>query len=398
MRILFLTPELPYPARGGGTIKSSTLLAYLERRHEVDLMCLRGSDVSEAQESGAAGIGTRVTAPVRRQRTAANLLRSYAAGLPLSVLRNRSARFAELVLERVASFPFDAVFVDGWLMAQYQPNGFGGLRALHQHNAEFVMWRRQVALESNPLRRALVRRESRRVHRYESSILPRFDVVFAVSEPDRQALLELGGGLGRVELLPNVPEPDLLDRPPLSPTSGDPVLLYLATLSWQPNLQGLHHFLRTTFPLLRERVPQARVVVAGRGAPPGLARLAQRVQGVHLVGPFDDPEPLYQRARAFVEVARGGSGTRLKVLNALARGLPVVTTPEGAEGLDIRPGEHALVASSPPEFSEALAWVATDDAAWTALSDHGRRLVRERYVPDVAYRVLDEVFAAPGRS
>jgi glycosyltransferase involved in cell wall biosynthesis len=111
-----------------------------------------------------------------------------------------------------------------------------------------------------------------------------------------------------------------------------------------------------------------------------------------MVGAFDDPEPLYRRARSFVEVARGGSGTRVKVLNALARGLPVVTTPEGAEGLDIRSGEHALVGSSAPAIAHALMQVLTDDDTWTALAQGGRRLVRERYVPEIAYAALDQVF------
>ncbi|MGH2555387.1 MAG: glycosyltransferase, partial [Actinomycetota bacterium] len=128
-----------------------------------------------------------------------------------------------------------------------------------------------------------------------------------------------------------------------------------------------------------------------------LVRLASRVQGVELIGAFDDPEPLYRRARAFIEVARGGSGTRLKVLNALARGLPVVTTPDGAEGLDIRPGVHALVGSTPAELSDALARVMSDDAIWASLADNGRRIVRERYVPETAYRALDRVFA-PART
>jgi glycosyltransferase involved in cell wall biosynthesis len=392
VRILFLTPELPFPAWGGGLIKSATLLAYMKPRYEVDVMCFRRSDLSKEQASWAAETGTMVTLQSLRRRTPVNLLRSVAAGVPLSILRNRSAGFAELVAQRLASGRYDAVFVDGWLMAQYLPKSFHGLRILHQHNAEHLMWQRQAASESHPLRRVLVGMESGRVRRYESSILRQFDVVFAVSEPDRRALQELDGEL-RVELLPNVPEPGMLDRPALSPPSGEPVVLFLGTLSWPPNLQGLRQFLQDALPLLRGRLPNAILVVGGRGTPAELARLAERVSGVELVGAFDDPEPLYRRARAFVELARGGSGTRVKVLNAMARGLPVVTTPDGAEGLDICPGEHALVGSTALEISDSLVHVLTNDSVWRMLAENGRRLVRERYTPEEAYRVLDGVFA-----
>jgi glycosyltransferase involved in cell wall biosynthesis len=377
LRILFLTPEVPHPARGGGTIKSSTVLEYLQARHDVDLMCLRDSD------------------PLVRDRTPGNILRSYAAGVPLSVLRNRSQQFGDLVRNRAVDGRFDALLCDGWLMAQYLPPGFAGLRVLHQHNAEFVMWKREAALERNPLRRAIVRWEAARVRRYEASILQPFDVTLAVSEPDRQALRGLAGSK-RIELLPNVAEPSLLERTPLQASGTDPVILFLGTLSWPPNARGLQDFLRRTFPLLRARRPDVRLVVAGRGAPPDLAGLV-RGPGIQMAGAVDDPEPLYRRARVFVEVAAGGSGTRVKVLNALARGLPVVTTPDGAEGLDLRPGEHVLIGSGPEELVDALVRVMDDDGVWSTLSENGRRLVRDRYTPETAYRVLDEVFA-PGPS
>jgi polysaccharide biosynthesis protein PslH len=373
LRILFLTPEVPHPARGGGTIKSSTVLEYLQARHDVELMCLRDSD------------------PLVRGRTPGNILRSYAAGVPLSVLRNRSQQFGDLVRNRVVDGRFDALFCDGWLMAQYLPPGFAGLRVLHQHNAEFVMWKREAGLEENPLRRAIVRWEAARVRRYEASILQPFDVTLAVSEPDRQALRELAGSK-RIELLPNVAEPGLLERTPLQASGTDPVILFLGTLSWPPNARGLQDFLRRAFPLLRARRPDVRLVVAGRGAPPDLGELV-RGPGVEMAGAVDDPEPLYRRARVFVEVAAGGSGTRVKVLNALARGLPVVTTSDGAEGLDVRPGEHVLIGSGPQELVDALVRVMGDDGVWSTLSENGRRLVRDRYTPETAYRVLDEVFA-----
>jgi glycosyltransferase involved in cell wall biosynthesis len=277
-------------------------------------------------------------------------------------------------------------------MAQYLRADFDGLRALHQHNAEFVMWEREAAVEANPLRRALVRKEAERVRRYEGSILRTFDVVFAVSEPDRAALRDLVTDPPLMELLPNVAAPGLLERPDLSPHESEPVILYLGTLSWQPNARGLRHFLDHVFPHVRERLPRVRLIVAGRGAPPSLARLARGIPGVEMLGAVEDPEPLYQRARAFIEVARGGSGTRVKVLNALARGLPVVTTPEGAEGLDIRSGEQALVGSSAPAIAQALIQVLTDDDTWTALANAGRRLIRDRYVPETAYQALDRVF------
>ena len=296
---------------------------------------------------------------------------------------------AERVARLLEPGEHDAVFVDGWLMAQYVPEGFAGIRLLHEHNAEHVMWRRHAELETNPVRRPLVRLEARRVRRYEAGLLARFDVVFAVSERDRATLAALVSTGPEIGLLPNVADPALLERPELTPPS-EPVLLFLATLSWPPNAEGLSRFLGDDFPALLGRVPDARLVVAGSGAPERLVRQVHESRGAEFVGPVDDDEVLYTRARGFVDVGFGGSGTKVKVLNALARGLPVVTGPDGAAGLEVTTGEHLLIADDREGMVASLEFVIQEDAAWTELSRNGRELVRRRYVPEVAFGALDE--------
>lgn len=386
MRILFLTPRQLDDPRSGGTIKSAALLSFLEREHNVDVAAFRDPDAEPWERAR----GETVTVPIGRGRTGLNLVRSYAAGVPLSVQRNSSAEMRAGIERLSAGREHHAIFVDGWLMAQYLPPGFPGKRLLHEHNAEYVMWQRHAGLEANRARRALVRREGGRVRRYERSILEQFDTVFVVSEPDRRALLELGEVAEDVHILPNVPAPDLVERPELHPPP-ERVLLFFATLSWPPNAEGLARFISDVFPELLERVPKARLVVAGSGASDALIKLAQRARGVEYAGPVEDDERLYRRARCLVDVAVGGSGSRVKVLNALARGLPVVTTSDGAQGLELVRGRHLLVADGPEAVPILAARVLTDDALWMGLSDAGRRLIRDRYVPEVAFAELKRV-------
>jgi polysaccharide biosynthesis protein PslH len=389
MRILFLTPRQLDDPRSGGTIKSAALLSFLEREHEVDVAAFRPPHADPWRRAN----GETITVPIERGRTGLNLARSYAAGVPLSIERNRSGEMRSRIERLIGERRHDVAFVDGWLMVKDLPERFPGVRLLHEHNAEYVMWQRYAALEPRRAHRAIVRFEAGRVRRYERSILERFDTAFVVSEPDRRALLELGAAPGRVRILPNVPDPALAERPPLDP-SPDPVLLFFATLSWPPNAAGLTRFIAEGFPPLLERVPRARLVVAGAGGPEALIRLAHRARGVEYAGPVDDDERLYRRARCFVDVAVGGSGSRVKVLNALARGLPVVTTTEGADGLDVVAGEHLLVADHPEAMAGPAARLLTDDAMWTDLHDAGRALIRERYVPEVAFAELAAVLGA----
>jgi glycosyltransferase involved in cell wall biosynthesis len=387
VRVLFLTPRQLGEPRGGGTIKSAAVLSYLDTRHEVEVACFRGHDEQPWMREGGV-----VSIPLERDRSVRRLLSSYAAGVPLSIERNRSSTMAERVAALLEPGDHDAVFVDGWLMAQYVPEGFAGIRLLHEHNAEHEMWRRHAELETNPVRRPLVRLEARRVRRYEAGLLARFDVVFAVSDHDRSTLAALVPSGPEIAVLPNVADPALLDRPELSPPP-EPVLLFLATLSWPPNAEGLSRFLGDDFPALLERVPDARLVVAGSGAPERLVRQIHLSRGAEFAGPVDDDEALYARARCFVDVGVGGSGTKVKVLNALARGLPVVTRPDGAAGLEVSPGEHLLVGDDRGGMIASLEFVIQEDAAWESLSRNGRDLVRSRYVPEVAFGALDDALA-----
>ena len=388
-RVLFLTPELPYPPESGGRIKSLSLLEYMRSTHDVRVLCFRRSELSEEQTKWAERYAVR-TLKLVRGRNPLNLLRSYLSGVPLSIQRNRSGEMRRLVQAEVSAWAPEVVFVDGWLMAQYLPAGFDGLKLLHEHNAEHTIWRRQWELERNPLLRFLVGREFQRVRRHEAAMLKHYDVVFAVSEADREALLALGAGV-QIRVLPNLPDESLLDLPPLAFTETEPLIFYFGTLSWQPNIEGLEFFLQSVLPEVREDMPEARLVIAGNGASPALVKLAGSTAGVDFVGPIDDPELYYRRARVFIEATRSGGGTKLKVLNALARGLPVVASPQAARGLDAVAGEHLLVARGSDSMIEAVLRVLRDQRLWTRLSENGRALVRARYRAKEAYAPLDEV-------
>jgi glycosyltransferase involved in cell wall biosynthesis len=388
-RILFLASQFPHPANSGATIKTASVIDYLGAKHDVHLVCLRSEDLDAEQIEWAKAFAGFESVQLSRGRNPLSLARSYASRVPLSIVRNRSSKMRNLVERLCRETEFDAVFVDGWLMAQYVPVEFAGRRLLHEHNAEYVMWERQAAIVRGPALRRLVRAEARRVRAYEGRIIEEFDRVFAVSDEDRKALVEIGADEKKVKVLPNLPDQVLLEAPPLAFEASETLVLYLGTLTWQPNVEGIERFLREVWPLVHRQRPQARLLIAGRGASPRLRRLAGKGKGVELAGEIDDPEPLYKRARVFIEATRSGGGTKVKLLNALARGLPIVASPEAMEGLEVNASEHLLVADKPPTMAAGVVQLLSDAPVWRRLSDNGRKLIQERYTPRIAYKVLD---------
>jgi glycosyltransferase involved in cell wall biosynthesis len=395
LRILFLASQFPYPANSGGTIKTLSILDYLRARHDVRLISFRRDELSPGQKEWARSFGEVITVQQARARSAWNLVRSYVSGVPLSIERNRSAEMQKQVTDSIRGWSPQVVFVDSWLMAQYLPPDYAGLKLLHEHNAEFELWDRQAELESGP-RKSVAAREAQRVRKYEQETLRRFDVVFAVSEDDRKALHELGADANRLRILPNIPDRALLDLASPVFEKTEPVVLYVGTLSWQPNIEGVERFVTNIFPTVHKRVPDSRLIVAGRGAPKTLAAKIAACNGAEFLGETDDIETLYVSSRVFVDATRSGGGTRLKVLNALARGVPVVASPQAAQGLDIVAGEHLIVARNDQAMADAVVDLLQNGPRWKVLSGNARALVRARYVAEVAYRVLDDVLTGVG--
>jgi glycosyltransferase involved in cell wall biosynthesis len=392
MRILFLTFNFPYPAVSGAAIKTLSLLDYLRRDHLVGCVVACAGRLTREQQDWAAQPRQVRTVRVDKGRNLWSLLLSYLHRVPLRIERNRSSAMARLVKEQIASFQPETIFADGLSMAQYIPDDYRGLKLLHEHNAEYLIWQRQSELETGP-RRWLAAREATRLRRYEASALHWFDVVFAVSKDDRGELLALGADPGRLRILPNIPDPGLLEMPAPAFADTTPVILYFGTLSWQPNIEGLERLLSSIFPIVRGQVPEARLVVAGAGASPALAGRVIAIEGAEFVGEVQDPEPLYRRARVLVDATRSGGGTRLKILNAFARGIPVVASSVAAQGLEVTPGEQLLVADGDNELANAIVNLLRDPGLWRNLSENARALARDRYVAEVAFRPLDEALA-----
>ena len=392
MRILFLAFQFPYPALTGASIKTLSLIDYLRRDHEVRVLSLRRRALSEEQEKWADGLAGVRTVPLDKPRNALILLSSYVARLPLRIERNRSSDMTRVVRDEITAIRPEVLFVDGLSMAQYVPEGFRGLRILHEHNAEYVIWQRQSEIETGP-RRWVASLEATRLRRYEASMLRKFDVVFAVSEDDRRELLGLGADPGRVGILPNLPERSLLALPAPVFEELEPVVLYFGTLSWQPNIEGLDRVLTSVFPEVRRQLPQARLVVAGLGASQALAERVASTEGAEFRGEVRDSESVYRTARVLIDATRSGGGTRLKVLNALARGVPVIASPLAAQGLDVISGQHLHIGSTDREMVDSVVLLLRDAERCRSLSDNARALVRARYVAEVAFRPLDEALA-----
>ena len=403
MRVLLLTQVLPYPPDSGPKVKTWNVLKCLARTHQVTLVSFVRGDQSGAVAQLRSVCQDVHTVPMRRgwAQDATALGRSLMGAGPWVILRDDRAGMRRLVDRVAGSQPFDLVHADQLNMAQYALLVQGARRLLDAHNALWLLYSRLSSTTRNPATRWLFGRDARLLQRYEGEMCWRFDSVLTVSEADRDALRLAAEGVGQgiSEVSPQV-IPIAVDAEELRfrrRNSSADHILHIGTMFWPPNVDGIRWFVNAVLPLVRRERPE--VVFDVLGARPPAELLAWNTNGhrVNVAGYVDDPAPFLADAGVFVVPLLAGGGMRVKILTAMAQGLPVVSTTVGCEGIDVVHGQHLLVADTPQQFAAATLRILTEPELAGELGLNGRKLVEDRYsLPQLEVR-LDEAYQAAVR-
>ena len=362
------------------------LARHLSKKHRVSLLTYASGNRSGDDRSAAAWYATSRFVPAprasrsRRTSQAASVVspRSYHMGH----LRSRAMSLA--VADMVRRNSFDVVQVESSQMAALVPEVDVPV-ALDEHNVEFMLLRRLSAMETSLPRKAFGRLEALKARREELWAWGAADGVIFTSQPDLAVMRRLAPE-SRGCVVPNG-----VDTDHFQPRGGDidaDTVVFTGSINYRPNTDAVDHFARHVFPALRRSRPSARFVVVGQGAPEWLVKSVP--SGVEFTGPVEDVRPFLERASVVVAPLRSGSGTRLKILEALAMAKPVVSTNLGCEGIAVVDGEHLRVADDPDEFANQIVRLMSDRKLATELGLCGRALVESHYSWDVAGRRLEQ--------
>ena len=390
MNVVVVGGALPYPANSGNRIRTLNLLVRLARRHRITLLGTFNRDRREARQAvefledhniHAVEVGPAIplkSGPRFYLRLAANL----ASTLPYSVASHHGPQMVEAVRRLAVRGDVD-LWQAEWAGGMSAFKGLGRARTLIMaHNVETVIWERYAATESNPIKRLYICEQARKFERFERRVFAAARRVVTVS-PDDAALVagRFGVPSERVDVVDNG-----IDRPFFESVVAerDPNrVLFLGSLDWRPNLDAVGWLLDTIFPAVRAAEPGAILEIVGRNPPSALVRRASATPGVVLHANVADVRPHLAAAGVLAVPLRIGGGSRLKILEALATGLPVVSSRIGAEGLLLSDGEHLDITDEPSAFADALVNAIRNPERSQALAAEGRAWVLRRYDWDV---------------
>ncbi|MGH9841332.1 MAG: glycosyltransferase [Blastocatellia bacterium] len=380
MNILWLKTELLHPVDKGGKIRTYQMLKELKRRHHVTYLTLDdGTAGPSAREQAAEYCHELICIPHRtRAKFSAGFYAELAfnliSPLPYFMRKYVSARMREAIVEHVRHSHVDVLVCDFLNPSINLPPDAGCATLLFQHNVEALIWQRHYEVQANPLKRAYLRGQWRKTLAYERETCHRFDQVVAVSAEDRE-IMQREYGVAEVADVPTGVDTEYF-RPQGRGTYPPHRLVFTGSMDWLPNEDGIRYFTGEILPRIKQVVPDVTLTVVGRNPFPGLVELGRRDPSITVTGRVDDVRPHMESAAAYVAPLRIGGGTRLKVYEAMAMELPLISTTVGAEGLPVRDGMELLLADTPEAFAAAVVRVLTDETFARELGARAAAMVR----------------------
>jgi glycosyltransferase involved in cell wall biosynthesis len=306
-----------------------------------------------------------------------DLVRNLVSRLPYAVAKYESPGLRREIERIVSGDEVDVIVCDFLTPSLNVPTGNGVRAVLFQHNVEAMIWRRHAEVSRNPVRRAYMRAQWRRMQAHERTECTRFDHVIAVSPEDAQ-VLRTDYGLRSVSWVPTGVDTNYFQRDRGVERSAAE-LVFTGSMDWMPNQDAIAYMVEEILPRIRERVPNATLTVVGRNPPPAIRALGDGNTFITVTGSVPDVRPYLARGTVFVVPMRVGGGTRLKIYEAMAMGCPVVSTTIGAEGLPLRNGDTIALADDPARFADAVVDLLRSPERAEAMAARAERLVRSEF-------------------
>lgn len=382
MKILFLTNKLPYPPKDGGSIASLNMITGLsDAGHEITCLSLNTvkhsfpiEKIPESLSGRITFIGIHCDSSIRPFRMLYNLLFSKA---PYIAERFNKPEFRKKLSQILREEEFDIVQLEGPYVGHFQETVLresAALISFRAHNVEHRIWERKAANEKRPLRKWYLRNMASRLKHFEWQVAEKSDCLVCISPLDEQSFIDMGIKKPVITIPTGL---DLGDYPP-SELPEAPSVFFIGALDWLPNQEGLEWFLDKVIEPLRKDVPEVSFHVAGRNAPKYFEKLLLGKQVIYH-GEIEDSKAFMMSHRIMVAPLFTGSGIRIKILEAMALGRPVVTTSIGIEGIPAKNKKEVMVSDDPDIFKDQIITLIRKEGEAQSLLKAGRKLIHENF-------------------
>jgi glycosyltransferase involved in cell wall biosynthesis len=391
MKVLLLSSQLPYPGTEGGVGIVKNFLEYFCTKYSLTLITLlKGVDFDyllEFLEIYEPKLDNFLYFNIDKPRSVKNYAYSLIKNLPITIYRNYSYTAKNKIKENIAENNYDIIFCSHLLVFQYVPEEFHSKTILLEQNAEYMIWKGYSKIKNNILIKTTACFESFRMFNYEVNMCNKASVVMAAPK-DIEALKPHADRTDYFTTY-HLGHDKLLNRSALQNKRTNQ-LLFIGTMTWEPNKDGIKWFIEEIYPKIKKENPDVLLTIVGKYDDLFLDKSDD--VSIKILGYVPDLEDMYKNATLFICPLRFGSGMKIKVLDAMYRGLPMITTSIGAESIDLEDGTHCFIADTPDEFAKKTLMLLGDPNLWRKFSTNSRALAARVYTWESEYKRLDAAF------
>lgn len=393
MKVLMLTPYLPVPPSSGGQIRSYNLIKYLSKKHEITLFSLIKDDkekkLIKQLEKYCKEI--RVFKRSKSPWTFRNILLTGFGPYPFLVIRNLSPSERTAIEMELKNKKYDLIHAETFYVMPHLPETSVPVLLVEQ-TIEYLVYKHYVAEQAPFFLRPLLLIDVAKLKFWEKKFWKKADKVVAVSEADKDEMLNLAPNLD-VGIVPNGVDLDFF-KMRKTWSSKNPKVLFVANFKWLQNVEAAHLLIKQVFPFIKKKLPTAKLWIVGQHIPQELKSEGTKSVIIDNLAEKDEEgiKNSYYEASVFVSPLRGPGGTRLKHFAAMAAKLPLVTTTVGAEGLGAVAGQEVIVKDKPQEIAEATVDLLKDSKKAEKIAENARRLVERKFSWDKMSEHLDQIY------
>lgn len=394
MKILMLTPYLPYPPASGGQIRTLNLLKYLSKKNKITLVCLYKNSTEKAYVSYLKPYCESIFLCKRAEKPwqIKNIWRALFSPYPFLIVRNYSPEAAAVMQDLLNRYKYDVIHAETFYIMPHLPETPIPF-VLVEQTIEYMVYKHFI--RSLPFFiRPLFHTDIAKLKHWERFYWKKAQLVGTVSQADQKIIQTLEPQITPV-IIPNGAGDDMIVNKILpKKVTNKPIFLFVGSFYWLQNTEAADYLSRKIFPILQSRFPEARLIIAGQNAAQKLKMIQTKNIEIVDVAPNDTMkiQKLYREATVFLAPIFGPGGTRLKILAAMASGLPIISTKIGVEGLDVKSGKHVLIANSEKEFGQRIKQLLSNSKLYDNLRINSYNLVKEKYSWEEISRRLEIVY------
>lgn len=390
MNILVITTKVPYPPRDGGAKATLDLAIALNRRgHRIDFLCMNtpkhhinvndfSSHIREIFRWYMVDVDTSI-------RLLPLIKNYFFSSKPYSVQRFTHHTFDKVLKDLITKENYDIIQIEGLYGLAYVDTirSMCTSRIVYRaHNVEHFIWKRLALQEKNWLKKKYLKNFSRRLEKYEKSIINQYDLLVPISGEDAKFFM-LAGNTCPMEVIPYGVDLDLI--PFVQDAKKD--VFFLGALDWLPNIDGLGWFVEKVFPLVRQSLPWCEFWIAGRN-PDEKLQHTFRKEGIRWIGEVEDASRFMLDHGVMVVPLFAGSGIRVKIIEAMAHGKAIVATPVAAEGLPIENEQTLYITDDPEQMADEIVHLLLDEDLARRMQANARAYVEKHFsLPVLAERL-----------